>query len=399
MTANDDSQARGGFMRWFGLGKTRGADGEAHEQAAPAAEGAPHLADPRERMREKTLAEITSFLLTHRLPVSVATLEIAHDIVTGANPMVGRLVADRISSREPITLAWLEDVVIAQSRDNSGEQLHHLVMRLESSIAEFAATTTAARTATNDYNSALEAHVGDLGAVGNANEVIVQLASLARDMISRTRDIERELSRSERETRALQKNLADARREAEMDHLTGLPNRRAFEAVLKQEFGDSREVGDALAVAFCDIDNFKRINDVHGHEAGDRILRTVAQSLAKISNDRCHVARHGGEEFVVLLRGKTAQEAMDILDNAREKLATRKFVNRATDLPFGRISFSAGVADAHAYETSGEALRAADEALFRAKSAGRNCVQVASPADGAGEASQHGDEAGEHEYS
>ncbi|AIT81046.1 GGDEF domain-containing protein [Novosphingobium pentaromativorans] len=384
MTANEDSQARGGLRRWFGLGKTRGADGEADEQASPAGEAAPQPADPRERRRQLTLDEITGFLLTHRLPVSVATLEIAHDIVTGANPIVGRLVAERIASREPVTLAWLEDVVIAQSRDNSGEQLHHLVMRLESSIAEFAATTTAARTATNDYNSALEAHVGDLGAAGSANEVIVQLATLARDMISRTRDIERELSRSERETRALQKNLADARREAEMDHLTGLPNRRAFEAVLKQEFGDSREEGEALAVAFCDIDNFKRINDVHGHEAGDRILRTVAQSLAKISNDKCHVARHGGEEFVVLLRGKTAHEAMDILDNAREKLATRKFVNRATDLPFGRISFSAGVADAHSYETSGEALRAADEALFRAKSAGRNRVVVANCADGSG---------------
>lgn len=399
MTEHDDSHARGGLMRWFGLGGSRREDSDAGEQASPAGESRPQATDARERMRQKTLEEITSFLLTHRLPVSVATLEIAHDIVTGANPMVGRLVAERISSREPITLAWLEDVVIAQSRDNSGEQLHHLVMRLESSIAEFAATTTAARTATNDYNSALEAHVGDLGTVGSANEVIVQLASLARDMISRTRDIERELSRSERETRALQKNLADARREAEMDHLTGLPNRRAFEAVLKQEFGESREVGDTLAVAFCDIDNFKRINDVHGHEAGDRILRTVAQSLAKISNDKCHVARHGGEEFVVLLRGKTALEAMDILDNAREKLATRKFVNRATDLPFGRISFSAGVADAHAYETSGEALRAADEALFRAKSAGRNCVHVAGPADAAGLAFEGDDDTGEHEYS
>lgn len=379
MTAEDDGLARGGFMRWFGFGGTRQHDGDGGERIS---QGDPRGEDPRDRLRRQVLEDISRFLLTHRLPVSTATLEIAHDVVTGANPALVRLVAERIASRQAVTLAWLEDVIEAQGRDNAGEQLHTLVARLESSIAEFATTTTAARTATKDYNTALEAHVGGLDSISSASEVIVELATLARDMIARTREIERELSRSERETRALQKNLADARREAEIDHLTGLPNRRAFETVLKKEFAATRDMGETLCVAFCDIDNFKRINDVHGHEAGDRILRTVAQSLANISSDKCHVARHGGEEFVVLLRGKSPGEAWEILDGAREKLATRKFVNRATDLPFGRISFSAGIADAHAHVSAGEALRAADEALFKAKSAGRNCVLMADPPPG-----------------
>lgn len=377
MTAQDDSLARGGFMRWLGFGGVQHT-GDAAGQGSPA-NSAARADEPRDRLRRQALEDISSFLLTHRLPVSATTLAIAHDIVMGADPAVCHLVAQRIGAREPVTLAWLEETIETHGRDGAGEQLDSLVARLESSIAEFANTATAARTATKDYNTALEAHVGELGTIASANDVIVELATLARDMISRTREIERELSRSERETRALQKSLADARREAEVDHLTGLPNRRAFEALLKREYVATRDLGEALCVAFCDIDNFKRINDVHGHEAGDRILRTVAQSLAKISNDKCHVARHGGEEFVVLLRGKPPEEAWNVLDDVREKLATRKLINRATDLPFGRISFSAGIADVHAYVSANEALRAADEALYKAKSAGRNCVFTAEP--------------------
>ena len=376
--AHDDGLARGGFMRWLGFGGAQQQVGDADEQGS-AANGSARPEETRDRLRRQTLEDISSFLLTHRLPVSAATLAIAHDIVTGADPVVCRLVADRIGERQPVTLAWLEEVIESHARDKGREQLDSLVTRLESSIAEFANTATAARTATKDYNTALEAHVDDLSSINGAGGVIVELASLARDMISRTREIERELSRSERETRALQKSLADARREAEIDHLTGLPNRRAFEAVLKREFAETSSTGEALCVAFCDIDNFKRINDVHGHEAGDRILRTVAESLAKLSNDKCHVARHGGEEFVVLLRGKSTDKAWEVLDRAREKLATRKFVNRATDLPFGRISFSAGIADVHASVSPNEALRAADEALYKAKSAGRNRVFTVDP--------------------
>src|SRR3546814_9014444 len=99
-------------------------------------------------------------------------------------------------------------------------------------------------------------------------------------------------------------SLARAKRDAEVDYLTGLPNRRAFEALLERHYREAREQPVALSVAFCDIDNFKAINDAHGHDAGDRVLKVIADTLAQISNDNCHVARHGGEELVMLFRGQ-----------------------------------------------------------------------------------------------
>jgi diguanylate cyclase len=238
----------------------------------------------------------------------------------------------------------------------------------------FGKTTRDAQSATSEYNTALEEQVGEIERVGGTGAVISELATIAKLMLNRTQEIERKINVSEKETRALQKNLEDARREAELDHLTGLPNRRAFEAVLKSEHEKATINQESLCVAFCDLDHFKRINDTHGHEAGDRVLRNTAQTLAKISNDRCHIARHGGEEFVVLFRGKSLDEAFAELDDTREQMSQRRMVNRKTDRPFGMITFSAGIADVSCYENPREALKAADDALYAAKNNGRNQI-------------------------
>ena len=136
-------------------------------------------------------------------------------------------------------------------------------------------------------------------------------------------------------------------------------------------------MGEPLCVAFCDIDHFKLVNDTHGHEAGDRILCVVAKTLSQISGEKCHIARHGGEEFVMLFRGSSTEEAHQLLDDARAELAARKLVNRRTEQPFGQVTFSGGIADVFAYPDARLALAAADEALYRAKEAGRNRITLA----------------------
>lgn len=207
--------------------------------------------------------------------------------------------------------------------------------------------------------------------------LLSSLADLAKAMLERTRKLETDMRRSEEEAKALRRSLEQARREAEIDHMTGLPNRRAFEAVLEREYRDARSSLDPLAVAFCDIDHFKRINDTHGHDAGDRVIRLIAEMLATISDDNCHVARHGGEEFVMLFRGVSLSEAHKKLDGLREQMAERRLRNRKTDEPLGQITFSAGIADVFDFPDPRAALKAADEALYAAKQGGRNKVMIA----------------------
>jgi len=379
MTAHDPefhNEARG-FLRWLGLAPRAGLPAE----SAQGPEGAPAentgLHDPRERRRRQMLEDIGRFLITHRLEVSPFTLSAAYEVITGNDLKLAALIEERVAGRQPVNLEWLEKASRNSGRDDGSAALQALMARLEATINDFALATTEARSATHDYSSALESHVDELEQVSKAGAVISELATIARIMLDRTREIERDMSRSELETRNLQKNLEEARRSAETDHLTGLPNRRAFECRLESEVAEAGAAGEGLCVAFCDIDHFKRINDTHGHEAGDRVLKAVAQSLARISDDRCHVARHGGEEFVILFRGKTIGDACAVLDKARASIAERRMVNRATDVPFGRITLSAGIADLADFTDPREALRAADEALYAAKSNGRDRVERA----------------------
>lgn len=375
MTTHDPHIAREhrGILRWFGFGSSapalRAKEQEPHDDLANL--------DPRERRRRQLLTDVSSFLITHHLEVNPYTLAIAHDVITGADQRLARQIEVRVAAREPVTLEWLEEAGRGSVSGDGSAVLNAMMTKLESSLAAFAQTTLAARSATSEYSTALEAQVGELEQVGKAGVVISELATIAKVMLERTREIEQEMTRSEMQTRALQNSLEEARRKAELDHLTGLPNRRAFESDLEKELAAAKAAGEPLCVAFIDIDHFKKINDTHGHEAGDRVLKAVAQTLNKISNERCHVARHGGEEFVILIRGKGIEDAWGILDGAREAMAERRMVNRATDMPFGSVTFSGGIADIFAYPDHRKALKAADEALYVAKAKGRNCIVFA----------------------
>ena len=370
MTAHDPSLfRRSGWLGWLGWGR----------RAAVAPAAAAGGVERRQSTRDRHLDEIGLFLSYHQLEVNAQTLVYASNYLTGNDPEVVRLIDRRVQAREPVTLDWLEDALHEQGASSEAEQLDRLMERLEQGVEEFGQTSRAAREATSAYHSELSVKAGELETVPSTGAVISELASITRAMLKRTVEIERAMQRSEEQTRNLKRRLEETRRVAEEDHLTGLPNRRAFEARYEAEYRAARAAGEALCVAFCDIDHFKRVNDTHGHDAGDRVLKLVAENLARISDERCHVARHGGEEFVVLFRATTVAEAFAKLDRLRAQLADRRLVNRATDLPIGQVTFSAGLADVFAFGNRRLALKGADAALYRAKQDGRNRIHLANP--------------------
>lgn len=328
---------------------------------------------PADRLRDQ-VSEIASFLIENRLHLSHTTLCVAFDCVTGADPRLAGAIAHRREAGEPVSFEWLAEMRGPHGPADEMQALTRLTDRLEEGIDSFARTTVEAGQATSAYRTALGSQVAELQAAPATAPILSDLVAITRAMLERTREIEQQMARSEKQTRALHRSLDDARRAAELDHLTGLPNRRSFETRFDREVVAARAAGEPLCLAFADIDKFKRINDTHGHEAGDRVLRVVAGVLGEISDERCHVARHGGEEFVVLLRGRTMDEAFALLDQAREHLAERRMVNRATDVPFGKVTFSAGLADVFAETDPRAALRAADDALYAAKKDGRNRI-------------------------
>jgi diguanylate cyclase len=381
MTAYDPSFARrkGVFRSWFGLG--RQADDNEPEGAVAPSLGSAGRPDHRDSVRTRQLQEVGRFLSHHGLEVTSNTLAIAYGYLNDTDSQIAQLINRQIQARNPVTMEWLDEVLAKPEREDEVATMVKLMERLETSIEDFGKTSKEARTATSEYSTALEAHVDELEQVSKAGVVISELAAIAKVMLKRTRMIEKQMVRNDAQTRNLRHRLDEARRTAEEDHLTGLPNRRAFEAHFEQEYREARASTQTLAVAFCDIDHFKLVNDTHGHDAGDRVIRLVAQSLARISNDHCHVARHGGEEFVVLFRNVALPDAVASLDRLRQEMAERRLVNRANDLPFGQVTFSGGIADVFAFSDRRAALRAADAALYRAKREGRNRISIADLSD------------------
>ena len=336
------------------------------------AEGVGHAA------RRDLLGQIGEFLLRHRLEVSSRNLVISHAAFSGGHFGLGRHIAQREIAGQRVTQAWLDDA-IAGDPDfaDRQEELDRLSADLEQTLASFGEATRQASKATARYGVELSQHAAGFESGDPDAASAVDPVELTRSMLERTRQLEAEMKRSEKKIAGLRNNLARARREAEQDHLTGLPNRRAFEAVFAREYREAQASVESLTIAICDIDRFKAINDDHGHEAGDRVIRAIGQALACISDDKCHIARHGGEEFVMLFRGLALDEAKERLDRVRESFAQRNLINRETDRPIGHVTFSGGVANVFHFPNPRDALAAADRALYRAKDEGRNRICLA----------------------
>jgi len=170
----------------------------------------------------------------------------------------------------------------------------------------------------------------------------------------------------------LRRQRDEMRALADTDELTGLPNRRAGLKRLEQHMHDARTGGSLLAIGFLDIDLFKRINDVHGHAVGDRVLVTVARTLISVVRDPADVIRMGGEEFLVLLPGIGGEAARQRLDRMRAQVGAA-----GTGLGIDGLVVTASIGLATLGPDDVDAaslLRRADEAMYRAKRAGRDRV-------------------------
>jgi diguanylate cyclase len=332
--------------------------------------------------RRQLYTDIGDFLFAHDLDLTPINFSVALDYLTGASIGVEKAIKAVMMERGKITNGWMESIAAEQRADEvTPESLATMLDKVEENLTQFTGLMHESRNSAKDYGAALQEQAKDLGEGRDNEPVLSRLVSLTRSMVEKTRQVETQLRDNQRQTQALKSSLENARRAAEHDHLTGLPNRRAFEGVLREEAQQALDNHETLSVAFCDIDHFKHINDTHGHDTGDRVLKFVASLLTKASNDRCHVARHGGEEFVMLFRGKSAAEACEVVDSVREDLANRSLVNRTNGERMERVSFSAGVANVLIYEDPRAALKAADRALYLAKEHGRNRVYLAAEVD------------------
>lgn len=158
-------------------------------------------------------------------------------------------------------------------------------------------------------------------------------------------------------------------RQATVDTLTGLYNRTGWNRQVPGFLLRAIEEARSVSVVFFDLDHFKLVNDTHGHDAGDAILRLLGKTLRRCEDDSCVTARMGGEEFVVVLAANRPEDAMAFAERVRTRFGAAAAKYDCT--------VSAGVAHRRAGEELGDTMKRADRALYAAKAAGRNRVSVA----------------------
>ena len=159
---------------------------------------------------------------------------------------------------------------------------------------------------------------------------------------------------------------------AHIDPLTGIPNRRALTERLRKEWMRVRRHGGKLSFIMADIDHFKRVNDTYGHSIGDEVLQKIAQAIVSQCREIDLPARYGGEEFAIIVPDESAERAGELAERCRQATSDLRINLGDEDV---QITASFGVADiADAPATVEDLIKAADDALYKAKQAGRNQI-------------------------
>ncbi len=237
--------------------------------------------------------------------------------------------------------------------------------------SHFDGMITEVREATNlgDLQQTMEAHIGKIfDRLDRFREENSQRRGVFEAELRQLAD---ELQEAKNETLNLRKLLTEQEARGLEDPLTGLGNRRAYQQRIEEELSRFDRYGTPLALVVCDLDHFKHINDTHGHLAGDRVLRVVAQLLLRLTRKSDFVGRYGGEEFVVLLPNTTDETALLVAEKLRSSLEKLPFESGGKKIA---VTMSMGLTHASKGDMPDSLFKRADELLYQAKNAGRNRV-------------------------
>lgn len=223
----------------------------------------------------------------------------------------------------------------------------------------------------DDLKQVLENHLE--GLLGTMDQHQKQRDAREQEVAGRLKSLAERVAHMEQEALGYREHLEEQRQKALIDPLTGLPNRAAWTERLEQEIAQWQQHGNTLSLAMLDLDHFKRINDNYGHLAGDKVLKIIATVLRKRMRGNDFIARFGGEEFVLLLPATSPAVGAKLLETLRAAIEACPFHFKGERVT---ITVSMGLATFRAGEHSDLVLKRADQALYRAKNAGRNRVEL-----------------------
>ena len=304
--------------------------------------------------------------------------ELLYTYATGVNPALNARIND-IFRNGHVTADIAERLYneFLKAQDTNA-RMSGVSERMSKRIVAVHDAIDTAMTTASAYSASLQIASGDLGSASLEADELRQLAASllaeTRRMQNANYQLEMSLQASRDDIEALQRDLDVVRREAMLDPLTKIYNRKAFDDGLVRSVLRARETGDHLCLLLVDIDYFKRFNDTWGHQTGDQVLRLVAMTLKSNIKGKDIAARYGGEEFAAILPETDLEGAMTLADNIRKAIQAKELLKRSTNEKLGRVTASFGVAMFRPGDNPSSLIERADRCLYAAKHRGRNKV-------------------------
>ncbi len=336
-----------------------------------------HYSDTADKARE--FADAAHELMReHDIPVQPMNFTIWYNYVSDGYPELKRGLDVLLDNKVEFNSLRNEEIFSKYfGSDVEREAVSETSSRIESAVGLILGHLGEVGKSTSEYGEKLAGFSGDLKDPAGKQDlraIVAELLEETNQVIERNRRLERGLGESAKEISELRENLEELRKDAITDSLTGLANRKFFDARLREAVAVHMESGAALSLLMLDIDHFKTFNDTFGHRVGDEVLKVVSRVLKDGVKGRDTPARYGGEEFTIVLPETCLEDAITVAEQLRAKLASRQLKNKKTGDSYGVVTISAGAAQYSLGEPISDFLHRADTALYQAKRDGRNRV-------------------------
>jgi diguanylate cyclase len=267
--------------------------------------------------------------------------------------------------------------MLKQSLRDAKATLKHLIGAFVNQLSEMSASTAGYQTRVGSYAERLQSADSLPALKSIVDELMGDTRTMQVDMQRYRDDIvaaRKEADLAEQRVRELEVELQQVSEQVREDQLTGTLNRRGLEDAMERELSRAQRRKTPLCVAILDLDNFKKLNDTYGHQAGDDALVHLSKVVTGTLRPTDIVARYGGEEFLILFSDTTLQQAVEAMRRLQRELTKRFFLHNNERL---LITFSAGVATLRPSETQESLFARADKAMYQAKLQGKNRVVAA----------------------
>lgn len=298
----------------------------------------------------------------HNLAYTPINYAVAYDYVTGTNHRLIGLLNEYIQAQNIDAYAFesLYNEFIANHPDRDASSVY----RLNETIGHLGHACTSSNQVVGALDESISEQCNESG--------MPELKSLLNELKSTQVKMSACVKEAQEQAESIKNELESAKMEAITDPLTKLLNRQGLKKMFEAYVTGAKDV--KLSAAMVDIDHFKKFNDDYGHLIGDVILRRIAKLLLDVIGSKGEAFRYGGEEFLILIPDTELDAATNMIEDIRSRVEKLRFVSAKTKQRLPKITISAGVTQFSLGEQIDNLISRADEALYKAKNAGRNQI-------------------------